>query len=322
MSPMSNSPVRRGPNTTTTPTGGAFIREGQYWYDTDVTKKRQNVDKLAAQLAIDERFKNLWVSPKTLRFIAEWYYDHSETYPNHTIVAQAAKYFKEPGPYRTSGGGGADKAAQLRTLQTAVLNESMRLGLKLTPEEIDYMSRVAFDLKYSAAQLTNDLVSLAEVRQVGDGSIATTTSGLETLAKNYLVTLAPDVFKDWSLRIAKGQATEDSFQTFVINQAKIAFPWLSSFLDQGLSTNEIFQNSRAQIASGLEIDPTTIDFSKPDFLSLAVVTDEKGNTRLASNSELRANIRQDPRWESTSSARQLSATLARSIAQIFGRSAF
>lgn len=319
---MTGTSPRREPDIPTTPTEITYLREGQYWYDTDVTKKRKNVDQLITQLLADEQFSDLWGSPKTLRFIAEWYYDHSETYPKHTLVAQAAKFFKEPGPYKVSSGGGIDKAAQLRTLQTAVLNESLRLGLKLSPEEIDYMSRVAYELKYSAAQLTNDLVNLTTSRQVGPGSIQTTTSELEVYAKNFLVSLTPDVYRDWSQRIAKGQGTVDGFQTFVQNQAKIAYPWLAEYIDRGLSTSEIFQNSRAQIASGLEIDPVGIDFAKPEFLDLATVKDDKGNTRLASNSEIMTKIRQDPRWESTSAARQLTSTLARSIAQIFGKSVF
>lgn len=303
-------------------TGTARVREGTYWYDTDVEKKRQNVDKLVAALAVDEDFKDLWGSPKTLRFVAEWYYDHSEVLPDHTLVAQAAKFFKEAGPYKVGSGGGALREAQLRTMQTAILNESMRLGLTMSPEEIDYMAKVAFELKYSADQLTNDLVKLADWKKVGAGTLTGVADQLKAVSARYLVRTPESAIQDWSKRIASGQATAEGFESFVRTQTKIALPFMSEYLDQGFAPSDLLQNSRAQIARSLGIDETTIDFTDPSYLALATVVGKDGNMRLANTAELRQNIRNDSRWASTDEARQTTTSMARLISEVFGRSVF
>lgn len=292
----------------------------------DILSTNSAVNALISGFMSDPGYAPFHPWPRFLRRWAEWQVANPNLTPTVTDLSQWGRTYGVPQSVFNSlgsrGGTGRNKANEMLSLQQAILNRSLALGATFSPDEITYLANVAYTLDYSTEQLLNDIVNLAKTKQLSAGSVSVTTANLRQLSKNYLVTLAPDVFEDWSLRIAKGQATEDGFQTFIVNQAKVAYPWLSSFFDQGLTTNEVFQNSRAKIAEGLELDPLSIDFSKPEFLDLAIVKDEKGNTRLANNSEITSKIRQDPRWESTGAARQLTSTLARNIAQIFGRSVF
>lgn len=290
----------------------------------DILFTNQAVNSLLDAYMQDPGYAPFHSYPRFLRRLAEYQIANPGSQPSPGLLGTWARTYGVPQNVFNggSGGGGTNRANTLLSLQQAILNRSLALGVTFTPEEISYIANVALQLDYSQEQLMNDIVNLAKTKELGPGDLTAVQGNLQAVAKNYLISLDPSVYTDWSTRIAKGQATEDSFAAFVQAQAKIANPWLGEYIDQGLSPNELLQNARAQIAAGLEIDPMSIDFAKSDYMKLATITDDKGNVRLANNSELRANLRQDPRWENTDAAKQMTATLARRIAQIFGRSVF
>jgi len=226
--------------------------------------------------------------------------------------------------FRSSGGGGRsqqDKENIVRTYQTSILFRSKQLGLKLKPEEVDYIARVAEAQNYSAEQVDQALAGLIKWDTIGQGTLTAYRDEITTMAKQYLVKLPEQEILDWATNLATGQATPDGYKALIRTQAKLATPFLTKMIDEGLSPIDILAAPKRVIADSLGINEASVSFDDPSFLSLVTVG-EGENQRLATTSELRSNIRKDPRWEQSDEARQLSSALARSIAEIFGRSVF
>lgn len=226
--------------------------------------------------------------------------------------------------FRSSGGGGRsqqDRENIIRTFQTSILFRAKQLGLNLKPEEVDYIARVAEAQNYSAEQVDQSLVGLIQWDKLGQGTLTAYRDEIKTMAKQYLVKLPEQDILTWATNLATGQATADGYKALIRTQAKLATPFLSSMIDEGLSPQDILAGPKRIIADSLGLNEASVSFDDPSFLSLVTVGEGK-DQRLATTAELRSNIRKDPRWEQSDEARQLSSTLARSIAQIFGRSVF
>lgn len=229
-------------------------------------------------------------------------------------------------PYLFSSGRGGrsqtDIENTVRSYQVSISNRAKLLGIKLSAPEVDYIARVAESQNYSAEQVDAALTGLIKWDSLQGGTLTAARDSINALAKDYLVSFTDDLVRDWSTRLATGAATTEGFKSVVMAQAKLQNPWLATYIDEGLNPNELLDPGRRQIATSLGLNPAEIDFSDPINMALVTTKDDKGNTRLATIPEIRTNIRKDPRWEQTDEARQLTSSLARSIAQIFGRSVF
>lgn len=221
-----------------------------------------------------------------------------------------------------AGGGGANTANVVRAYETAILNRSMSLGMKLTPEEISYIARVAEAQDYSQEQLMNAIVGIADFNQLQSGTLTATVDEVKAMAKSYLVSVSDQTLQDYAKQIATGQATPEGIKSFIKAQSKAMNPWLTQYIDAGIDPSEVLRSSRDLISKSLGVDATTVDFTDNRFLKMATVTDDKGQTRLANNQELIKNIRSDSAWANTSEAKQSTADLALMISKIFGRSSF
>ena len=226
--------------------------------------------------------------------------------------------------FGSPGGGGRsqqDKENIIRTFQTSILFRAKQLGLNLKPAEVDYIARVAEAQNYSAEQVDQSLVGLIQWDKIGQGTLTAYRDEITTMAKQYLVKLPDQDILTWATNLATGQATPDGYKALIRTQAKLATPFLASMIDEGLSPQDILAGPKRIIADSLGLNEASVSFDDPSFLSLVTVGEGK-DQRLATTAELRSNIRKDPRWEQSDEARQLSSSLARSIAQIFGRSVF
>jgi hypothetical protein len=268
--------------------------------------------------------------PDFANWLAGYFYD-SETQESpidrQLIAARAGRYGVPASALNAlfgggGGGSGINRADELRSISTTLLNRSVSFGMSLTPEEIDYLARVAQQQSFSSEQLDTMLVDIANWDKLESGTLTASRDQIKALSSSYLVGMSEQTIQDWSEKIAKGQATAASIESYLRNQAKVMNPWMAQYIDQGLSPAELLQTSRDLIAENLELDANTVDFSQDRYMSLATVTDDKGNTRLASQQELLKNIRKDAAWSQTAQAKNVVSGTAQLIASIFGRSAF
>lgn len=225
-------------------------------------------------------------------------------------------------PKQGGMGSGVNTANVIRSYETAILNRSMSLGMKLSPEQISYIARVAQAQDFSQEQLMSAIVNLADFKSLQSGSLTATVDEVKAMAKSYLVNVSDQTLQDYAKQIASGQATPEGIKSYIRAQAKAMNPWLSTYIDAGVDPAEVLRASRDTIAKSLGLDVNAVDFTNDRFLKLATIADEKTGTRLANNQELIKNIRSDSAWASTNEARNATTDLVGMISKIFGRSVF
>lgn len=246
--------------------------------------------------------------------------------PDHQLWAMAKRVGLNPSSL-AQGTGSAGKSAQarandIRNLTFVVSNQASKLGLKLSADAISYIATVAERQDYSSEQLASVLVDMADWEQLEPGTLKVQATDIDTLAKQYLVSLSPDTVREYSKRIAAGSMSIDTVTNIIRQQARQAMPWLSSAIDSGLMPSDILASGRDQIARGLELNPADIDLSDGQYMQMLTVEDPKSGMRLATNSEIERNIRKDNRWQKTQAAREMAAGMGQMVARVFGRSTF
>lgn len=221
-----------------------------------------------------------------------------------------------------SGGRSAkDKADSIRSFSAAIINAAGRFGVDLTPETVAYIATVADDQNFSMDQLNDVILNQTNWEALKPGDLTANVDKIKQSARSYLVPLSDATVKEYSTKIASGQSSFEAIESLLKQQAKMKMPWMANAIDQGLSPSDLLAGSRDQIASSLGINAAEVDFTTDRFMNMVTVADEKGNTRLATGSELTRKIRADDAWASSAEARQVGTSLVQAMARIFGRSA-
>lgn len=291
--------------------------------------RKISVDETLADWKSRPEMSGVLQYPAFAEWLAGYFWDldkSGESFSDFYVGKQAAKFGVPKSVLGKmlggGGGGGVNKADQIRSLSTSILNRSVALGMNLSAEEIDYIATVAQAQNFSSEQLDNTLVGMVNWDNLSAGSLTASKEEIDALSKAYLVGMSDETSKQWAEKVAKGQATPATIESYLRSQAKIMNPWLAEYIDQGLTPQELLQTSRDLIARNLEIDANTVDFMDDRFMSLATVTDDAGNTKLASQGQLLKNIRKDSAWAGTDQAKSTMVGTAQLIASIFGRSSF
>lgn len=277
-------------------------------------------DRMASDIAV--MFPWLANAPLTRGFIVE--YDRKyQQWPSATEIKAFGAYVKESFSVPGLGGPGTgtNTVDELRSLHTAIYNESQRLGLNLSFESIDQIARTAQSQNYTSDQVSAALMNVVNWSSVQAGSLTATMDDVRSMANNYFVKLSDTTLQDYARRIATKQATKDGIESYLRASAKAANPWLASYIDAGLSPLEIMRSAGDQIAQSLGLNPAEVNFSDQRFMKLATVQDN-GITRLATQSEIASNVRQDSAWAKSDEAMNQLTTLGGYLSKIFGKAIF
>jgi hypothetical protein len=260
--------------------------------------------------------------PDFLREVSNYARNHSGTVDQIWFLKTA----KERGINLFGGGGGgrsaADKANSIRSFSSAIINAAGKFGVDISPEMIAYIAEVADAQNFSLDQLNDVILSQTNWDAVRPGELSANIENINQLSSAYLVDLSSDTVRDYSRRIASGESSLEAIQSLIRQQAKSLNPWMTEFIDRGMTATDVLAGARDRIAKSLGITANEIDFRDDNYMKLATFTDDKGQTRLATSSELTKNIRSDSRWQQTEEASQTATAFARTLAQIFGRSVF
>lgn len=225
-----------------------------------------------------------------------------------------------------AGGGGGlsaeEKANRIRSLSFTVANQAKLLGINLSTDAVTYIATVAQQQDYTQEQLTSTLANLGAWEELEPGTITTNADDIRNLAREHLVVLSEDSLRDYSRRIASGSMSPETVKNIIQMQAKQAMPWMTSIIDQGLTPTDVLSSGRDRIAQGLEITAGEVDLTDSKYMNMLTVTDEKSGTRLATNSEIDKNVRNDVRWRKTQAAKDTAIGVGQMVARIFGRSTF
>ncbi len=200
-----------------------------------------------------------------------------------------------------------------------IADEAKRLGVTVSPDELDLISRDIYDLGYEnqpaiVAQRIRAKISykpgtqlsgvagenIAELRKVA------AANGLD-LDKNFGSSL-----QGWLQNLAQGESIE-TYKQIIRSAAKLGLPdKVSSLIDQGVDLDTIYNPYRNIMASVLEINPETIN------LNDKVLRSAIGPDKEMSLYDFQKMLRKDDRWQYTSNAKEEVSGIALGILRDFG----
>ena len=240
------------------------------------------------------------------------------------LYVLAIKYGVNPQSFlgTGSGGSGATRAERIKSLAARIQNDSRALGLKLGNDKIVYLATVAEKLNWSEDQVRDEILTNVDWNALEGGDLKAQVDGIKAMAKSFLIPVDDKVARDYSMRIASGELTQEGLANIFRTQSVTVNPWARNAIEQGLTPADLLKPHQQYVAQSLEIDPNMVDLTDEKYLKMMTVADEKTGTRVATLGELRKNVRQDARWANTSEARDLGGSMASMVARIFGRSSF
>ena len=220
------------------------------------------------------------------------------------------------------GGSGVNRANEIKSLSAFIADEAAKLGLRIGADQIAVIATAAQKEGWTTAQIIDDLTKTVNFGSLDAGSLLTSVNEFKTLGQNYLLNISDATAQGWALKIARGETTAETILNSIKEQSKAANPWLAQFIDKGIDPVDALAGNRDFIARNLEMDPLGLDLMDQKVLGMMTVTDPNGTKRLADQSEMLRNVRQDDRWKNTNNAKELGAATAGMLGRIFGRSVY
>lgn len=153
-----------------------------------------------------------------------------------------------------------------------------------------------------------------------EGQLGATLDSLRSLATQYGVGLAMTKkdLQALTKQLLLGNTTEDAIRKKFSDSAAKLFPAWSEYIKQDptKSLTEIASDYMAVYANLFELDVDQINVS--DVLAKATTTGKDGTSTVASLSEFQKTLRKDPKFQTTSTAKQEAAAFGASFARSMG----
>jgi len=139
-------------------------------------------------------------------------------------------------------------------------------------------------------------------------------------ALKYGIRLSDSTFTNWTEKILTGESSDQMYNDYLLNQAKMLYPALSGGFDRGLEFGEMTDPYAQQASRLLEIPTGQIDFTDPKWAAAFSQMDKDGNQRQMTYSEWDRYLKTTPAFgfEYTDQARNQALDLVGRIGRLFG----
>lgn len=210
--------------------------------------------------------------------------------------------------------------ARLAEMKAMALND---YGVTIPESQLRRLATDSLRLGWSQQLIMNALGLEATRTPGGLSQLAAGFLGqtLRSTAREYGVPLSEGVANDWLTKIATGEQTRQTYQTYILESAKRLYPSLSKDLDSGSTFQQIVDPYRNAAAQILELNPETIDFMDPKWTKAVTYEPSQGQQRTMTYSEWGDYLRQEKSfgYEYTSQAQSRAFQVANDLANLFGK---
>ena len=150
------------------------------------------------------------------------------------------------------------------------------------------------------------------------GSITAGVDAIKKMASDQVLSISDATAREWSAKLASGETTIDGVRSMLQAQATARYAWAAPQIAQGVTVRDLLLPSRDRIAQELEMNAEQIDLMDSKWLSMVQTTDDKGNTRAATDSEVVMRVRKQPEWTNTRSAAATMSGVTSMLRDYFG----
>jgi hypothetical protein len=217
----------------------------------------------------------------------------------------------------------ATAQTQLDNRTALIRDTAQRLGITLSGESLAKIAENSIKLGLDLTSQLEDIVgsearlSAGGVSQLRYGYVG---NSIRESARKYGVALSDVTFNEWVDKIAVGQESQETFESYAAQIARNLYPSLNAGFDRGLSFAQMTDPYAQQASRILEIPAAQVDFTDPKWAQAFTIKDEKGNPTQMSYGEWADYLRTNPSfgWEYTDDAKNRAYTVVNRLAELFG----
>lgn len=254
---------------------------------------------------------NFWNLLKT----TDWY----KQYQGQGLLAADAYYNNNP-----------QYTHDLNTRTETIKNIALQEGYQLSDTNASKLAEIsmytAFDDQawsaYQQIDLKKAIASTAAHEPITSGQGFDNKQTLLSYAQSMGVPMSGAMADDAinTINDPTNNLTLQDYKNQYLNLAKSKYSGFSDLLDKGMTMSQIADPYVQQMASTLEIDPNSIDFTKDATIqkALGATMTPGGTTQAMPLWQYEQELRSDPRWQYTNNARDTVTGIAHGILKDFG----
>lgn len=186
----------------------------------------------------------------------------------------------------------------------------------------DQISRLAEDVAMSAMTDERLKQTLSGYIDFVNGSLVGAAGMYEHTMRKYADDMGVDLnqqsIKNYAQLIVKNVSNQADFQNFVNEQAISAFPAFEEQIKGGMTVKNIANPYIQMMASNLEMSPDAITLKDPTIMGALNGVDKDGKPAGRTLTEFADTLRGDPRWRSTTQARDKAMTTGLAVLKNWG----
>lgn len=259
---------------------------------------------------LKEAVKGQWTS---LRFQGslkntKWWRENSESVRKAKVLAKT-----DPASYKAS----------LEAQKAALGELAVKMGAILTKGQLDKLARDAMTYQWNDAQVQNFLgkyIKFREDKTLG-GMAGTAAKEITSLAQDMGIRLSEKAVKNYAAYVARGVSTMQDVQTQLRQQAAGALPGWADQIMAGDSPRDLADPYIQMMSEELELADTSLDMHDTVIRNAMTATDNKGAPAPMSLTDFQRQLRGDPRWRKTDSARSQAMQVGRQVLTDMGLAA-
>lgn len=200
--------------------------------------------------------------------------------------------------------GGADWKADIEEAKQKIQDESVRLGIDLSDEEMDdYAERYIFE-GWGRAERTKFMTEALGEKVGAEGAELAGTSAniadtLKQIAVQNGLKYDDTFYADQARQVALGMQTADDAKRRVREEAASAWPTYAEQIRAGADARTLASSYINTYAKVMEKDPNSIMLDDPVLREAMTGVDDKGNFKPMGLWEFEQNLRKKPEWMNT-----------------------
>jgi hypothetical protein len=208
---------------------------------------------------------------------------------------------------------------------TKIRADAVALGVQLNDGDVENLTNEQLFGGLADAQMQQRIGQVGGSRAYDPGSIhgklAQTDTAIRKLASDYDYT-GPTAEADisyWTQAIEGGTNTVDGFAQLMKGHAKTLYPSLAQQIDQGQTVAMAAQPFQQRMSQVLEVDPQSISLDDKNIQKALQSRDTNtGQPTTKPMWEFENDLRQDPRWQKTTNARDAATATVTEIGKNYG----
>ena len=301
-----------------------YAAQWAFWHQQDTQDAQGNVVEGELAKFLDSAIQSGWLQAsdptnfETNLRKTQWYQDNG----SQGLLAAKDKY-SNPTTYKAS----------LERRTTDIQNQAIALGYKLDPETVSKLAETSLFSAYDSSVFTSSAYQTqlqTKIAQAAKAAKAPLTAGAgltnEQKLRVYGQDMGINLGNQWytdaanSINDPSTQTDYSTYEKMIRDQAAAKYSGFSDLINKGVKVSQIADPYVSSMASILEIDPSTIDYTKDPTVQkgLGMGIAPGGVTQPMPMWQYEQTLRQDPRWGFTNNARDSVNSTAHQILQDFG----